>query len=128
MPVIFILLCVAEYIRNIKALYGWEQFSKYLGIAAGVLLLYAIALKIADSQWAEHHIIKNMTVYGMGIYLYAEPLNYLMVRVFVHYLSPAVLGSEVGGAFLFVLRTVGITLLSIAIVQILKKTKIKYIY
>ena len=127
-PGMLVLLLFAEYIKNIKALAGWELFSKYLGIAAGVILFYAIALKIAESQRLEQRWIRTMTVYGMGIYLYAEPMNYLILRVFVHYFSPNALGSEVGGAFLFLLRTVGVTLLSIIIVKILKKTKIKYIY
>lgn len=61
-------------------------------------------------------------------YLYAETLNYLMVRIFVHYLSPDALESEVEGAVLFVLRTVGVMMLSVGIVKVLKITKEKYIH
>ncbi len=98
-PGMFILLLFAEYTKNIKALAGWELFSTYLGIAAGVILFYTIAVRMADDSKSERRWMRDMTIYGMGIYLYAEPLNYLMLRVFVHCFSPNSLGSEAGGRF-----------------------------
>ncbi len=73
----------------------------------------------------EKQLISRLSGYSFGVYLYAEPLNYLFVVLFVKYFGLNFLGNECGACFLWVLRIVGTSLISVFVVKLLKKTNMK---
>lgn len=70
-------------------------------------------------------LISKFSGYSFGVYLYAEPLNYLFVVLFVKYFGLSFLGNECGACFLWLLRIIGTSLIAVFIVKLLKKTNIK---
>lgn len=73
----------------------------------------------------EEQMISKLSGYSFGVYLYAEPLNYLFVVLFVKYFGLNFLGNEFGACFLWVLRIVGTSLIAVIVVKLLKKTNMK---
>ena len=73
----------------------------------------------------EKQLISRLSGYSFGVYLYAEPLNYLFVVLFVKYFGWTSLGNDRGAGFLWVLRIVGPCLFAVFVVKLLKKTNMK---
>ena len=106
---------------------------KIIGTVANILLLPLMMTFIAY-YFVDIYRIKNralvemLSTNGLAIYLYAEPLNYLALYLFVNIFGIAVLGDEVGAFILWLVRTVVTPALSIGIAYLLRKAKLKYLY
>ena len=72
--------------------------------------------------------VKTMSDYGMGIYLYAEPLNYLFLFLFYHYLGIEYFGSEFGAAVIYFSRIIITPIIAMGITWVLKRLNLKYLY
>lgn len=128
-PVSFILLLVAEYMKNIAQLDGFFQFSKYLGISAGVVFTYSVGIWLLRNTTAvDSKFVKIVNDNSFGLYLYTEPLNALIMTVIVSIFSVHALGNEIMAIVIFALRTVGVSMIAVLIVNLLKKAKLKYLY
>ena len=72
--------------------------------------------------------LEKVSGYGMGIYLYAEPLNYLLLYLFYNYYGIKYFGTNVGAATIYFSRLLITPLVAIVITWILKKLNFKYLY
>lgn len=90
-----------------------------------VIILYFI---INHYKVKNNRIIQFLSSYGMGIYLYAEPLNYLLLYLFFTWFGVHVFGSEPGTLLLYLLRVFMTPLVAVGITWILKKLDLKYLY
>ena len=72
--------------------------------------------------------VEKISSYGMGIYLYAEPLNYLLLYLFYTWFGIEVFGNELGAAALWFLRVALTSAIAVLITRLLKRANLKYLY
>lgn len=118
-------LILIEYIKNIWRIPNLDELLRYWGIGTGMVLIYSVALKLTELNFDTWKIVKIINGASFGIFLYAEPINYFMLRKYIDVFSISILGSEVGAFFLFLLRTLGVTVGAMIIVKTLKKVNLK---
>ena len=103
----------------------WLAKDLYLA-SVGILIVWVICELVSERLTdKEKQLISRLSGYSFGVYLYAEPLNYLFVVLFVKYFGLNFLGNECGACFLWVLRIIGTSLIAVFIVKLLKKTNMK---
>ena len=68
-------------------------------------------------------ITEYLSTYAFGIYLYAEPLNYLFLFLFVNTFGISAFGSEIGAMSLYLSRLIITPFISIILCIILRKIK-----
>lgn len=81
-----------------------------------------------DSNENRLKFINNIDIYSFGIYLYAEPLNYFFLYLAYEFLGISAFGNEIFAFILYLTRIIVSVAISIFIVNILKESKIKYLY
>ena len=64
----------------------------------------------------------------MGIYLYAEPLNYLLLYLFYTCNGIEFFGTDAGAAIIYFSRILITPVLAFAITWMMKKLRLKYLY
>ena len=102
----------------------WLAKDLYLA-SVGILIVWVACELISERLTdKEEQVISKLSGYSFGVYLYAEPLNYLFVVLFAKYFGLNFLGDEFGACFLWMLRIVGTSLIAVFIVKLLKKTNI----
>ena len=102
----------------------WLAKDLYLA-SVGILIVWVACELISERLTdKEEQVISKLSGYSFGVYLYAEPLNYLFVVLFAKYFGLNFLGDEFGACFLWILRIVGTSLIAVFIVKLLKKTNI----
>ena len=92
---------------------------------AGSLMIYSVAYLVSKTKISECELIKRTNTDSMGIYLYSDPLNYVILYIAARLVSG--MNIEVVAICLFAARffiTFGIAYL---ITELLRKFKIKYI-
>lgn len=120
-----ITLILIEYIKNIWRIPNLDEFLRYWGIGTGMVLIYSIALKLTELNFDTCKIVKIINGASFGIYLYAEPINYFILKKYIDVFSISILGSEIGAVILFLFRTFGVTVGAMIIVKALKKVNLK---
>lgn len=102
-------------------------FAKDLYLASVEILIVWVMSELVSERLTdkEKQLISRLLGYSFGVYLYAEPLNYLFVVLFVKYFGLNSLGDERGACFLWLLRIVGASLIAVFVVKLLKKTNMK---
>ena len=72
-------------------------------------------------------MVKGLSHDSYGIYLYSDPLNYVLLAVGVHMLHTDLFGNNICSA-LFILTRFSVTLaVSILVTRILRALKLKYL-
>jgi len=79
-------------------------------------------IKLSDKARKAVEIISS---YCYGVYLYAEPWNYVILWAMMEIGGLSILGTPEGALIEFLLRSVGTTILAVAITWILKKGKFR---
>lgn len=104
---------------------SWIAKDLYLGLM-GTLTVWCAGTLIAERLTDKGKKYTEMiSSYTFGIYLYAEPLNYLFIVCIANWFGLGFFGTEWGALFIWLLRIVGTTLIAMAIVRILKKINLK---
>ena len=91
-------------------------------------------MTVVAYYFIKHHAIQNrnmidkFSVYGMGIYLYADPLNYILLYLFYRFFGIGVFANEIGSAVLWLLRILLTSATAVMITWLLKKADLKYLY
>lgn len=88
-----------------------------------IILNYLVRTIQYKSKWLE-----KAGGYGMGIYLYAEPLNYLILWFFYTKCGITFFGTNVGAAVIYFSRILITPIIAIGITWALKKMNLKYLY
>ena len=92
----------------------------------GISITYVFCLKLINKKGNINKYLETINKCSFGIYLYSDPLNYIIIFLFNLLLSKY-LSSLLGLSLLFITRLVITLFASIGITEILKKLKIKYI-
>ena len=123
--ILFILLerydCVVKY---------FEVVHKILRMILAILEIYVVyitAYKLSKiNTIAKNKIIETISKYSFGIYLYSDPLNYIILFISNNYFEQY-MSSAIGITTLFFFRVFATLGVAMGITYVLRKTKIKYI-
>ena len=89
-----------------------------------VLNYFVRALNLKrNGKWLE-----KASGYGMGIYLYAEPLNYMFLYLFYTHCGVEYFGTNVGAATIYFSRIIITPIIAVAITAVFKRLRLKYLY
>ena len=91
------------------------------------LVLNYLVLAIPITPVSERRI-DALSQYCFGVYLYAEPLNYLLLYLFHQAFGIGAFGSEWMALGLYLARILMTPLAAVGIVKILMKLRLKYLY
>ena len=61
--------------------------------------------------------------YTYGVYLWAEPLNYLVLSCAMKWFGISVFGTEMGAALIYIVRVIGTVVISVLITNVLRKIR-----
>lgn len=90
----------------------------------GTLFLYGISKDLI--LWNSEQIIKMVgrcNKYTLGLYLWAEPLNYLIMEKCADIWGIQIFASEIITAIIYIIRILGTSAIAVFIVHLLKKVK-----
>lgn len=87
-----------------------------------IILLYYWADKISNLNYNKQRLM-NASAYSFGIYLWAEPLNYLIIHWVYVNLGVAAFGNEVVALVIWLLRIIGTPLVAILITTFLRRIR-----
>ena len=90
----------------------------------GIIWIWEFARIIDSALKKEHH--KKLLAFSQntyGIYLWAEPLNYLVLSCVMNLFGISVFGTEIGSALIYIVRVVGTVAISILITNVLRKIR-----
>lgn len=72
--------------------------------------------------------LKTCSDYDLGVYLYAEPINYLLLYIFFVKCGIAFFGEESSAATIYFSRIIVSTVIAIVITYLLRFFNIKYLH
>lgn len=131
------------YIRNVASsiwiiiyvlFWGMNRFAIHINFLynaiiplLGVIMIYSVSCSIAYKCYKKKLscVFGELNEYSFGIYLWAEPINYLFLFVLVDFGSISVLGSNVGAGIFYVIRIVMSVMMSITITYFLKRIEFR---
>ena len=100
---------------------------KLLIALSGCVAVYTLSYQLSRTDVKEWKVVKGLSHDSYGIYLYSDPLNYVLLAVGVHMLHTDLFGSNICSA-LFILTRFSVTLaVSILVTRILRALKLKYL-
>ena len=86
----------------------------------GIIWIWTFARIIESALKEEHHkklLAISQNTYG--VYLWAEPLNYLVLSCVMKWFGISVFGTEMGAALIYIVRVVGTVVISVLITNVL---------
>lgn len=89
--------------------------------------LYALSCGIARTGLVKTGVYRCLSRNSFGIYLYSDPVNYLILYVAAATIGPFFFGDALGTMVLFGMRIVITLGCGIAVSELLRKCKVKYI-
>lgn len=108
----------------IKILYKFIMI--VIGII-GCLLMYMLSFKISNLDISKTLIFKKLLKTSLGLYLYSDPINYLILFVIYRRYNLSMFSSEIGSFIIIIIRFIVTFFISFSITKILQKLKVKYI-
>ncbi len=90
----------------------------------GIIWIWTFARIIESALKEEHHkklLAISQNTYG--VYLWAEPLNYLVLSCVMKWFGISVFGTEMGAALIYIVRVVGTVVISVLITNMLRKIR-----
>ena len=90
----------------------------------GIIWIWTFARIIESALKEEHHkklLAISQNTYG--VYLWAEPLNYLVLSCAMKWFGISVFGTEMGAALIYIVRVVGTVAISVLITNVLRKIR-----
>lgn len=100
---------------------------KLLVPAAAGWALYALSCGIARTELVKTGLYRCLSRDSFGIYLYSDPVNYLILYAAAATFGPFFFGHPLGTMVLFVMRIVITLGCGIAVSELLRKFNVKYI-
>ena len=100
----------------------------YCSIIFGCYITYSISYILSQKySMSNSKAYQILSKTSFGIYLYSDPLNYLIMYLAVNVFSIDLLALEYGAFGIFLCRFIGTVIIAILITEFLRKRKIKYI-
>ena len=111
-----------RYLLDIKII---DVGCKYIVFPLAMLLVLNYFIRVVNptNQW-----IVKVSGYGMGIYLYAEPLNYLVLYIFYTHCGIEYFGTNLGAMVICFSRIIVTPIIAVCITWLLKRMNVKYLY
>ena len=123
---IFIIFKIFDYESNIYL----KIIRSLLNIVLAIIeisLIYIIAYKLSKiEKIVQNKIIKKISEYSFGIYLYSDPINYILLFIMSNNLSQYI-NTTAGIIGLYFSRVFITFSISIIITYVLRNMKMKYI-
>lgn len=121
----FFLVCIVFIINHILNMNGFELFCKYTIYPFLMLIILNFYVRYINIK---SNCIYKISEYCMGIYLYAEPLNYLILWLFYKILGIEYFGVKIISMCIYLSRIIITPIIAIGITWILKKLHVSYMY
>lgn len=91
------------------------------------IILNWVARSVRVSEKMKNAIVKT-SAFSFGLYLYSDPLNYLIMFIAYSIFGINAFGTESFAMFIYILRIIIPSVISIAIVKVLMKMHLKLLY
>lgn len=101
--VLYIVILIAFYYATLKIQFSWVLLDLLMGYL-GIQLLYNLSKCIFSIGGGTNSVLRAISNHSLGIYLYSDPLNYLIIYMFVKYFGIASLSNSSYAILLFLLR------------------------
>ena len=123
LPLLLLCIFCIGHMIEIKGL------STLLNFILGPLFMF-VSLSYFSRLFTKHSskYLKTSSDYGLGVYLYAEPINYLLLYIFFEKCGIAFFGEESGAATIYFSRIIVSTVIAIVITYFLRKFNINYLH
>ena len=120
--IMFVVSLIAAIVLIMHKNYGINNIHiMYVRIIINTFMIYCLINLIARTKFANLKIIDFLDKYSMYIYLFHDPLEYVVLYITFKY--NLFLSSQIGTIVYFLLRTVGVICVSILIKMMLDKIK-----
>ena len=93
----------------------------------GSYMVYLISYKLSKTKISDNFIIKKINECSFGIYLYSDPLNYLILYIVYNIFGINVFYTNPGIILIFLARAFITFFVALTITSFFRKKKIKYI-
>ncbi|MCC8104664.1 MAG: acyltransferase [Clostridiales bacterium] len=124
----FFLLFLYYYFDKVRIFYLLAYIIKDFWIILLMLMVYAICYLISKSQVVQSKAFLKLRRNSFGIYLYSDPLNYLILNHSILFGGADLYKSPVAVVLLYFLRFI-LTLISASLItDMLRKFNCKYLY
>ncbi len=94
----------------------------------GMLATYMTAVLLTKTKVCQNILYGYIKKYSFGIYLYSDPINYVLLFCEYSVFGGMIFNTNMGAAFLFFSRFIISLLIAILISAVLKKCHFKYLY
>lgn len=98
----------------------------FMGIM-GCFLMYIISFRISKKNIFKGLIFRELLITSFGLYLYSDPINYLVLFVIYKLSNLSIFTSEIGASIIILIRFITTLFIAFIITKVFKKFKIKYI-
>lgn len=125
-----LILLVVFNIYDFKQSMIFKILKHMLMIFMGILgsyMIYLISYKLSKTNISRNSKIQRVNECSFGIYLYSDPLNYLILYIIYNNFGINIFYTNPGIVFIFFIRVFITFFIAFAITNLLKKKKIKYI-
>lgn len=104
-----------------------ERMLNYFCAISGCYVVYLLSYIISDTKIKETKVFAVIRNNTLGLYLYSDSWNYVILCVSTVYFGSAVFVNNIGSALLYFARIIITFIIALIISLLLKKLKIKYI-
>lgn len=104
-----------------------ERFIGYICAVFGCCVVYSISCFLSKTNITEWRLFKVTRANTLGLYLYSDTWNYVILSVSTGLFGSAVFVTNIGSALLYFSRIAITFSIALVVSTILKKLKIKYI-
>ncbi len=125
-----ILLFVLKLINPFDQYFLFKIIDKILIVIQalfGCIFIYLISLNLSQLKIYKNYIYKEISDTSFGLYLYSDPLNYLVLFVIYETIGENIFTTEIGSIFIISLRMIITFTFAFIITKVLQKLKLKYI-
>lgn len=105
----------------------WLINNSILPFIAIIVLYYIAEKSVTKLSEKTRDKIMRLSKLSYGIYLYAEPLNYLIIYLVVQIYGISVLGYETGALCIYLVRIIGTPFAAILMIKTLRVTKLNFL-
>ena len=123
--IVFLVIC-SSYILNPKIKNDFFDLATMHFLFPGLMIV--VLNYVVRRVKLKNGYLYTMSSYGFGIYLYSDPLNYIILYLTFKWFGINVFGSEIGSAIIYFCRIFLTPVVAITITCILKKNNMKYLY
>ena len=105
-----------------------KRILEYVNAFLGCLFIYLLSYLLSKTRITERNLFMVIRSNTLGLYLYSDTWNYIILSIAVGQFGSAVFVTNVGAAMLFFSRIILSFTFALVISILLKKMKVKYMF